>query len=229
VLRLVTKSTHRVAEYFKIVAGPAFCLMVVVAVMCADVHTQDTAGVRRIHPRPGVPLASRISPSDRVVEVYPFGGEQLQVEADTERTLEILGASDSVILATVTDIHSSLTSDGSWVRTRLSVNLSDVLLNRRPGSVERGKPLTLDIDGGEIVLEKVVVRVGYFDILQVGQEYLLGVGPCANGACEVRMALHVSPTRRLDSPDRSPSGAPGTGDKLKGMTLEQITSYLRQR
>ena len=167
---MVAKVTQRVAKHFKTVATSAFCLMLAVGVMFADVHTQDASGVRRIHPRPGVPLASRIEPSDRIVEVYPFGGEPLGVEADTERTLEILGASDSVVLATVTDINSTLTSDGSWVHTRLSVNLSEVLLNRRPGSVERGNALTFDIEGGEIVLERVVVRAGYFDILRIGQE-----------------------------------------------------------
>jgi hypothetical protein len=209
-------------------AGPTLCLMVSVAVMLVDVRAQLTEGVRRISPLPGVSLESRLSASDRIVEVYFAGGEPLVVEADAERTLEILRASDSVIVATVTDTKSSLTPDGSWVRTRLSVNVRDVLLTRRPGLVERGKPLTCDIDGGELIVKGVVVRAGYLDILRTGQDYLLGVGSCAKDGCEARIPLHVTPTGHVELPDQSPSGAPAGGATLKAMTLEQVTSALRK-
>jgi hypothetical protein len=145
--------------------------------------TQPAAARERvIVEQPGVPLASRLLPSDEVVIVKvaehgavfdpkPTAAQMLQYNTDT---------SDVSLIVDVVTVSGVLSADQSSIATRIDGTVVDVVLARKR-SVRAGQPIQIGYaGGGELTIGKIFVRFGAYLSVAPGR-YLLFLRAAEDG------------------------------------------------
>ena len=136
--------------------------------------------VRTLFWDPGAPIPGRLLPDDEIVTVkmggildYITPGYALSAD---EVIADAAVRSDLVAVIDVARFEGVLSLDDTWVNTRLTGTVREVIRERKAGEYQRGQQLQADLGGGEVVVRKVTVRVGDSRRWPLNQSYLLFLG-----------------------------------------------------
>lgn len=200
-----------------------------IAGAASGLRAQTAPDVRVIPAMPGVSLASRVVPGDRVIvlkrmeevnyisESLPFS-EELADLAETAQVLLLVNRLKAVPSETV---------DDGWIRTRVTVSIVETLKRKQIAPPITGKTIEFEHDGGEIKVGDVVIRAGDYPVWRPGGKYLLSLR--YDGAAKIWRLGFWAP---IDSTGRFVSREYSTGRKfrssLDGTTVQSVLSELRR-
>jgi hypothetical protein len=178
---------------------------------------------------PGVTLASRIQPDDEILVVERFQEIDF-IEAQPPLTVsQILKGetdkADTVVVIAVDKIEGALTSDQSWVETRVRGTIRDVLKSR---SAQRaaGESLTMMYPhGGEITIGRCRVKAGIPFKVAAGRQYLLFLKLDENKQLSADSALGIEGGKLVNPWELEPSSK--LKSPLHGQSLDAVARELR--
>ena len=130
-------------------------------------------GHRRLFYQYHVSIASRLLPTDKVIEV-PLGLTGFDGHRDPERELDQLTAIfAAVAVITVRDRQSAWTDTGDWILTTLTADVQEVLKDTT-GKLVAGNLVPITESGGEMIVgpTRVVAFVPTVHPIEIGRTYL---------------------------------------------------------
>jgi hypothetical protein len=123
----------------------------------------------------------------------------------------------------VREVGALLVDHGTWVHTRLAGVVQAVLRSSQENTMVRGRVLDIQLDGGELSIGKVVVKVGIPLLLPSHRSYLLFLR--ANRDTGVLSPTHTPlliEKGKLVGPRQAESRIEGPPDPLQGLTLKEV-------
>jgi hypothetical protein len=154
--------------------------------------------VRTIPYRPAVALETRLLPDDQVV-----------------------------IVLEVTNVVSALTTDKSWIDTRVMA-LADEVLKSRKRPLVPGQQLDVEYEGGKLMIGSCLVTAGEPLKIEAGRRYLLFlVAHPETGAMYLSGTPLMIDGGKLVNPWVVELGSPAR-DPLHGLTLKQVAKEVRR-
>jgi hypothetical protein len=170
-----TSSTRNIGASSRLGLGGlvAFIVMCLVPVDADNQQTQTTTMAHRYR----VPLSRQVSCVKN--ETIRFPRELHHLTAfDREPTAEeyanwMIEISDIGIIMVVDNVTSFLIENESWISTRLSGFVEEVLFSKKRKRVEYSPPIIEIPDAGEMTVNGGHVIAGNYDSVTKGQRYLL--------------------------------------------------------
>ena len=186
--------------------------------------------VRTILYRPGVALGTRLLPDDQVVLVKQEPGLLVLPGKQTrqQKIAFLTRSSDVVVVADVSNVVSELTTDKSWINTRV-VALAGEVLKSRKRPFERGQQLDIEYEGGgELTIRSCLVKAGEPLKVEAGRRYLLFlvVHPNTGALLPMGTPLMID-NGKLVNPWIVELGSHAR-DLLHGLRLEQVAKEVRR-
>jgi len=160
-------------------------LFVPVAVLLAwAIGTQTAVPAQSKQPRvrtlawsPDAPIPGRLLPDDEVVRVKLQGDLDYIVPGHAltpDEVIEDLAVrADLVAVIHVTSLQGFLSQHDTWVSTRLTGTVREVIRERKAGEFQGGQRLEAVLSGGEVVIGNVRVQLGDPQPLPLHQSSLL--------------------------------------------------------
>jgi hypothetical protein len=129
---------------------PLGAAVAVMTFMCPAVRGQQVHPRVRVLPyRASIPIPGRMLPDDEFVIIQrPW--DVAVSEGDASATASIryaLKVSDTAVIADVTTVTGELTESNSWILTRLTAIVTDVMVSRQ-STVSQGERIVVTYDGG---------------------------------------------------------------------------------
>jgi hypothetical protein len=151
------------------------CVTLVCGVLLIDhVPTQaQSPRVRVVRQRAGVSITSLLLPDDEIVVIESSGHWQTIAPPESAREMLRQGVqrNDLSVVLEVTDIIGILEKDRSWIRTRVTGRVVELLMSR-DAAAPLGAQLEIDYPwAGETRVGNVLVRAGELLRMQKGQRY----------------------------------------------------------
>jgi hypothetical protein len=140
----------------------AFCTAVTVAIVCPSTHAQGAGarpGVRVLAWDPLVPIRDRLLPEDETVEIDKDWLDRYDPGRLTARDVieDATMRSDLVAVVEVGAVDTVLAEDDTWVNTRLAGTVRKIIRIPHGGSFAIGQRLDIQVSGGDIRIERVLV------------------------------------------------------------------------
>lgn len=140
----------------------------------AQTAPERQGNVRRTYLSRQRPIADQLRPDDEIVEFIQDHEEPAVPSRPltTKQGLSLaLERSHEVAVAELQSAVGRLVDNGRWVRTLLQFRVIETLTSSQPES--SGTVRSFEIAGGEVMLEKVLVRVGDPIPYEAGRRYVL--------------------------------------------------------
>ncbi len=185
----------------------------------------------------GVPIASQLRPDDQLVLVQKGGmGPPLVITGvaslnnDLDRRAR---ETDIIVLAEPIGSEAFLVDNGSWIDTRVTLRPLRVLKDTTPSSVSAHGTITFVDTGGEMRINSVLVRAGYFFRFNPCERYLVFLHARSGTPGLLHpldLPFHVTQDERLEAMDTSTGlKARAAGSALYGLELVKVISELTRR
>lgn len=174
---------------------------------------------------PGVPLTTRLPGTGedvRLVSSATFDTVQLDPVPPLEELEGCASVSEVAVAATVTESLGVLTTDQSWIRTRLVARVDAVAVASTRRLVQRGGTIILYHDGGTMVIGRDRVTSGGGPVFSIGSRYVLFLVDNEAGELEPYCQWHARADDRM-GPVKDNETAP---PELGGFTLAEIIAAL---
>ena len=185
------------------------------------VAQQSSPRVRTLGRSFDVPIADQLKVDDEVV-VFREEINKAVLSPDPSAQEVIEDASKAAELVAVVDIRRvepTLVLQGTWIHTRLTVTVRELIKPSTTRSLSRGSVLAMEVSGGELRIGKVLVKALPILPFKSGEQYLVFLVP--NARLE---ALDTTHPPLLVQNGRVSSILPGgeDTDKLHGMKIDDI-------
>jgi hypothetical protein len=185
--------------------------------------------VRVIPHRPGIPIETRLLPDDQVVMIEgdEHGSVLMKEPTPSQALAYAVAGSHIAVVVSVDEVRGSLTDDKSWIQTRITGTVVDILMARKPHAVQ-GERLEVEYEwGGELKIGTCLVRAGHPLHMKAGAPYLLfiRVHDTTGALYPFETPLQIS-DGRLFSPQE-----PGRGVKahpLHGLKLIEVAEQIKR-
>jgi hypothetical protein len=183
--------------------------------------------VRAMDWDPSISISSRLLDDDEMV-VLTVTGDRVGFDSTSKPKDVVLFAtskSDVVVVATLESAHPLLVRNGTWIDTSIQGVVQQVLKSRGKIPVSSGKPITLEIEQGEMQIGKVLVRAGSpLAPVKGDRQYLLFLRWDAQlGALFPVLAPVLLDGNTLETM----SGRPLQASPLTGLTLRDVVSIVK--
>lgn len=138
-------------------------------------HLDVVAAQMRVRtiPHQNTPIALRLMPGDEVVEM-DYWADVMYVnhgnESREQTVARISKEANAIAVVRVTTIEPFLVEGDSWIRTRVTGVVEDLI---KGGTATRNARFEAQFDGGEMKIKDVQVRAGSYPLLQPGSKYLV--------------------------------------------------------
>jgi hypothetical protein len=178
----------------------------------------------------GVPIPTRIQPDDEVVVIEPlFSPQTLPPKRTVKDKLQsAVVMSDLAVVIDVTDVEGLLNEQQTWIRTRITGRLIELLMSR-DSSVSKGDRIQIQYPwSGEMRIGKALVRAGellrveprrrYFVFLRYNTETLTWA---ITGAL-----LRIDGDRLVNPWELEPGSK--TRDPLHGLSYADVAKQVRR-
>jgi hypothetical protein len=189
---------------------------------------------RHIIEQPKVPIASQLRPDDEMVLVERAGFETRLVDTTVRSVSEELDlrarGSDVIAVAEMVTTEGILVNNDSWVRSKVTFRPLRVVKDSKQVIGERESRLVVFHDGGDVRINGVFVRAGYFYKYMAGARYLLFLGSFSkdnNAPFSLQMA--VGPDNKLTSMELSTGRTFPSASPLYGLDLDAVIGELSRR
>jgi hypothetical protein len=197
----------------------------------SQLQKQETQRIRTIVFQPGVPIAERLLPEDKIVVVKRREildrVQWVTTPTAAERAYYLASRAQAAIVLTVSDISGEFTEGESWIRTEISAIPTEVLFAQVSGIATR-RPFRISWDeGGERIVDLRQVRAGTPLNLRKGDSCLMFL--VSDGAGLWRLSsppLAIERGRLVDTTQASKS--PGETEPLEGLKVESVVKDIRR-
>jgi hypothetical protein len=154
----------------------ALSIAMAIGLACGPLHAQSERTARIMAPEKGKPLASRLLPGDKVVDLMWIQSEPLTASGPVgpmPRVLNILmNTYDSLALIDIVDVSAFETPELGWIRRKANSSVVEVF---KRGQIPESDRIQLVLDGGELNFGSVVVRTDRYAVLTPGTRYLVAL------------------------------------------------------
>jgi hypothetical protein len=204
--------------------------MALLGLATTGISAQGLEKTRRVPWSSEIPLKDVVRPGDAHVSVLKPEHYEPFVEEDTaERELAVRAADAGyVIVADITSLTPLVTDDGTWVTTKIGARVSQVL--RQNDQYPQKMPGTWQIvqDGGELLVDGVVVKVGMYPVVKPGGRYLIFTWHDRK-----RDITHLGPSFLIDARGTLVTSETSIDGPLpsvmNGMNLSEVARLLRDK
>jgi hypothetical protein len=191
--------------------------------------------VRTLFWYPDAPIPGRLLPDDEVVRVerggildYITPSYKLTVE---EVIADVAVRADLVAVVDIDQVEGILSDADAWVSTRFTGTVRQVIRERKVGDFQVRQQLQAYLSGGEVLVGKVLVRIGDPQRWPVNQPYLLflGRGGRQDGHLYALLSAVVIKNGKLNYPNTPPQPPPKfPPHPLRGLTVAAVTKMARE-
>lgn len=206
----------------------------------AETNQDDARTITRPN---GTSIRALLKPTDKLVVVTEISGPPLEIKFanDQERAqyeLDILSNQQTaVLLARVNNVASRFDQGESWISSEITFDLIEVVKqgtvpiygnwgNATIDTVSRR--LTLNQDGGELLIGTTVVSAGDFALWEVGRTYLLSLAFVSEPRqAALGVVYRIGTNQELESQLRSRGSRTRSLRGLRGRLLIEILNPLR--
>lgn len=196
--------------------------------------SQQSPKPRQLIEQPNVPIASRLRPDDEMVLVERAGFETRLVDTAVRSLSEELdlraSRSDVIALAEMVTTEGILVNQDSWVRSKVTFRPLRVVKDSKHVIDQSDPRLVVFHDGGDVRINGVFVRAGYFYKYIAGARYLLFLGSFSkdnNAPFGLQMA--IGPDNKLTPMELSTGRSFPSASPLYGLDLDSVISELNRR
>jgi hypothetical protein len=133
-------------------------------------------------------------------------------------------ASDAIVIVDVSDVSSVLVENGTWIATRISAQVREVLEAPAHPRLSRGQRFTLEmIEGGEVRIGKVIVKADDLILPRAKRQYLMFVSLETGIVTPTQSPLLIQDGRlvKIEPGDDS-------ADRFGGLSLRDVREALRR-
>jgi hypothetical protein len=210
---------------------------VVVSAVLLDVGLSlgvlHAAQARTIDRERRVSIAARLLPDDRLVVVRDFQPDLALLNVPdhlltrSEWVEDALKPSEAVVRFELAGLAAAVTKDGTWIETKLSGRVSQVLYSRSKLQVlKTGTPVTINFFlGGTARIGDCEARAGALPNMKRDRSFLMFLGTNDDGDLipertifEIKNGLLVDTFRPLK--------VPGDREPLEGQSLQQVRAEI---
>jgi hypothetical protein len=189
---------------------------------------------RQIAQQRNVPIASRLLPGDELVLIEPEGYGTRFVNPsvpDLPDDLDLRArVSDLIVVAQLVESQGMLVNNNSWIRTKLIFRSLRVIKDSKHVVTDTAPLITVYHDGGDIRINSVLVRAGFYYVYEVNKRYLLFLRSFSkdnNALSGVQVA--VNDQNKLTSMQISNGRNSSGTSHLYGLNLEVVIKELNRR
>jgi hypothetical protein len=175
--------------------------------------------------RYGVPLSQQVSCADGETIRFPRDDQHLIAFTPDPTADEYVNwlteISDNVVVMVIDEAKSTLIDDNTWMSTRLSGFIQEVLLSKNRKRMEYSPPIVEIPDAGEMTINGCHVIAGNYPVIEPGKRYLLFLQE--DDAASRIVVTVVAPIRISDDGQLNSS----TTKWLQGGTLDMVRRRIR--
>jgi hypothetical protein len=213
-----------------------YCVLMLVliasALVAVPIADQSERRVREMSYSLDSTIADRLLPDDDIVVIERSNDSVTEVPRPT--VTQIIGGAtvraDVVLILDVTESTGILIESGKWIETRITGTIRDVIRSSNDRQFSRGARIVARIDGGELVIGKVLVRARSGSLVPdvpVHQSYFLFVTNFNGILRPVYVPLQITDGRVRYAWSVSEDPDPKVSRPLEGLTVLELSEQVR--